>query len=65
MKELLEAKYTDYTNEDTDYPSVTSIKKVGYMPVPKPTHASEVLAETRRKAQEKVPEIIFLDYIGS
>lgn len=54
MGELLQAKYTDFNNEDTDYPSVASIKKTGFMPVPKTTHATELIAETRRKAQEKV-----------
>eukprot|EP01040_Poterioochromonas_malhamensis_P005155 gene5155-5523_t len=53
MGELLQAKYTDFTSEDTDYPSVASIKKTGFMPVPKTTHAAELIAETRRKAQEK------------
>ena len=52
MAEILQAKYTDFTNEDTDYPSVVSIKNIGVMPVPKPTHSSELLLEVRRKAAE-------------
>jgi hypothetical protein len=54
MDELLQARYTDFTNEDTDYPSVASIKKVGYMPVPKPTIASQSITLAREKAEEKV-----------
>lgn len=51
MEELLQAKYTDYTNEDVDYPSVSSIKKTGYMPVPKPTIASQGMLAARQKHQ--------------
>lgn len=53
MQELLQAKYTDFTNEDTDYPSVVSIKKLGYMPVPRPTIASQAIIEARKKEEEK------------
>jgi hypothetical protein len=53
MDELLQAKYTDFTNEDTDYPSVTSIKKTGFMPVPRPTIASQSVILARQKAEEQ------------
>ncbi len=54
MDELLQAKYTDFTNEDVDYPSVTSIKKTGYMPVPRPTIASQSMIVARERQQEEV-----------
>jgi hypothetical protein len=60
MDDLLQARYTDFTNEDTDYPSVTSIKKVGYMPVPKPTIASQSITLAREKAEEKVVPVLFV-----
>ncbi len=53
MDELLQAKYTDFANEDTDYPSVTSIKKTGFMPIPKPTIASQSVILARQKAEEQ------------
>jgi len=56
MQDLLQAKYTDYTNEDTDYPSVTSIKKTGFMPVPRPTLASTAIIGAREKQREKEQE---------
>ena len=52
MEEILQAKYTDFTNEDVDYPSVGSIKKTGYMPVPRPTIASQGMIEARHRQEE-------------
>ncbi len=52
MADLLQAKYTDFTNEDTDYPSVQSIKNIGHMPVPRPTIASQSVSLARQKATE-------------
>lgn len=56
MEDLLQAKYTDFTNEDTDYPSVTSIKKTGFMPVPRATIASQAVIHAREKEREKEQE---------
>lgn len=56
MDDLLQAKYTDYTNEDTDYPSVTSIKKTGFMPVPRGTIASQAIIHAREEEREKEQE---------
>ncbi len=53
MSDLLQAKYTDFTNEDTDYPSVTSIKRTGFMPISRPTIASQAIINARLKAEEK------------
>lgn len=52
MDELLQAKYTDFRNEDSDYPNVQAIKTRGYLPVPKTTIASQSIVLAREKAQE-------------
>lgn len=54
MGDILGAKYTNYANDDADYPVITSIKKVGYMPVPRPTIASQAPALAREKALAEV-----------
>jgi hypothetical protein len=56
MQELLQAKYTNYANDDADYPIVTSIKKKGFMPTPRPTVASQALTAARKEALEKSQE---------
>jgi hypothetical protein len=53
MGNILQGKYTDFTNEDSDYPSVASIKKVGFMPSPRPTIASQSQAIARTQKAEK------------
>lgn len=55
MSSILQGRYTDFTNEDADYPSVVSIKKVGFMPAPRPTIASQSqsVARTRKEEKEK------------
>jgi hypothetical protein len=53
MDELLQAKYTDFRNEDSDYPNVQTIKTKGYMPVPKPTIASQSIVNVRKKHEEE------------
>jgi hypothetical protein len=60
MGSILQAQYTDFTNEDTDYPSVTSIKKTGFMPVPKATIASQSVLLARQKADEGVHKSHFI-----
>ena len=54
MGSILQGKYTDFTNEDSDYPSVVSIKKVGFMPSPRPTIASQSQSVARTRQAEKV-----------
>jgi len=49
---LIQARYTNFENEDVDYPSITTIKKTGSLPKPKPTRASLSVAEAREKAEE-------------
>lgn len=54
MGSILQGRYTDFTNEDADYPSVVSIKKVGFMPSPRPTIASQSQSIARTRQAEKV-----------
>mmetsp|Transcript_1439 Transcript_1439/g.2343 ORF Transcript_1439/g.2343 Transcript_1439/m.2343 type:complete len:239 (+) Transcript_1439:223-939(+) len=55
--DILQAKYTNFANEDSDYPSVVSIKKVGFMPSPRPTIASQSQMVARmRKAEKDKPK---------
>ena len=37
MTSLIQADFTNFANEDADYPTITTIKKTGHMPEPKPT----------------------------
>lgn len=53
MDSLLQAKYTNFANEDSDYPIVTSIKKTGFMPTPRPTIASQAIIAARKEQEEK------------
>jgi hypothetical protein len=54
MSDLLQGRYTDFTNDDTDYPFCASIKKAGHLNDPKPTIASQAGAIARQQAEEKV-----------
>lgn len=53
MANILQGRYTDFTNEDADYPSVVSIKKVGFMPSPRATVASQSQSIARQRKEEK------------
>lgn len=53
MDSILSAKYTNFHNEDADYPVIQSIKKTGHMPTPRPTIASQAIIVAREKANEK------------
>eukprot|EP01034_Spumella_vulgaris_P031883 gene31883-39387_t len=53
MNSILQAGYTNFKNEDTDYPTIVSIKKTGFMPTPRPTIASQAITVAREKANEK------------
>lgn len=53
--EIIQAKYTNFASEDADYPTITTIKKTGFMPEPKPTKASlavSIAREGREEAQK-------------
>ena len=53
MDTILQGKFTNYNHEDRDYPSVQSIKKVGYLPDPRPTVASLAVIHAREKKEEQ------------
>lgn len=53
IESILHAKYTNFHNEDADYPIIQSIKKTGHMPTPRPTIASQAVSLAREKANEK------------
>lgn len=53
MDTILQGKFTNYNHEDRDYPSVQSIKKVGYLPDPRPTVASLAVIHAREKKEEE------------
>lgn len=54
MGHILQGRYTDFANEDNDYPDVFSIKKIGFMPSPRPTIASQSQSIARIRKEEKV-----------
>jgi len=53
MDSILQAKYTNFANDDADYPQIVSIQKTGFMPTPKPTIASQSVTLARERAAEK------------
>jgi hypothetical protein len=53
MDEIISAKFTSYGPEDVDYPDISSIKKTGSFPKPRPTVASQKVIEARLKKQEQ------------
>lgn len=59
IKDILQARFTDFRNEDNDYPSVSSIKKMGDMPAPRPTAASQAIMNSRKQAMEEKKESHF------
>ena len=66
MNSILQANFTNFKNEDTDYPTINSIKKTGFMPTPRPTIASQSIIVAREKAAEKVlffTSLCFLSHI--
>ena len=48
VKDLLQGEYTDYYNEDSDYPDISSIEISSQFPRPRPTAASVMLEDLRR-----------------
>ena len=53
IKDIIEAKYTDYSAEDRDYPDTSHILVGGFMPKPRPTIASQSVAYARELKEEK------------
>ena len=59
IKDILQAKYTSYYGDDSDYPDMSSIEAVVYFPKPKPTFSSELLAVTNRRTGEEEVSILY------
>jgi hypothetical protein len=53
IKDIIEAKYTDYSAEDRDYPDTSHILVGGFMPKPRPTIASQSVSYSRELKEEK------------
>lgn len=53
MEDIVQGKYTDFTNDDADYPIITTIKKTGFMPAPRTTRAADMQVIARKKAEEQ------------
>jgi len=58
--DILQSKFTNYSNDDADYPNVSSITKTGFMPKPRPTVASEGVLVAREKAKQKAEKPHFV-----
>jgi hypothetical protein len=53
MKGLMQASYTNFVDDDSDYPDTSNIMKMSSFPMPIPTKASELLMSKRREEKEK------------
>ena len=54
---IIQAKFTNFANNDADYPTITSIKKTGEMPHPKTTRAAQSILKAREDAIAQVTEM--------
>lgn len=52
IKELVQASFTNFVDEDSDYPDTSNIMKMSSFPKPIPTKASELLVQKRKTEQE-------------
>lgn len=57
MKDIIQAKYTNLSADDNDYPDTSNIMKMSSFPKPIATKASEVLAQARKDEKAKKAEI--------
>ena len=53
MEEIIQAKFTNFTNYDADYPSMSGLVDKSALPLPKSTRASTMVAEKSRNDQSK------------
>lgn len=53
MKALMQGEYTNFADDDTDYPDTSNIMKMSSFPMPISTKASELLMSKRRQEKEK------------
>jgi hypothetical protein len=56
MKNLIEASYTNYNTDDTDYPVLKGFVMHGFMPPPQTTKASQLLQASIKDKREKANE---------
>ena len=52
MKDIIQAKFTDLSSDDADYPDTSNIMKMSSFPKPIPTKASLILVESRKRNEE-------------
>jgi hypothetical protein len=48
MKNIIQAKYTDLSCDDNDYPDTSNILKMSSFPKPIATKASQILVQSRK-----------------
>eukprot|EP01036_Dinobryon_divergens_P025773 gene25773-34354_t len=54
---IIQAKFTNFSNSDADYPTITSIKKTGEMPNPRTTRAAQSILKAREDAiAQEIPK---------
>jgi len=56
VKNLIEASYTNYNTDDTDYPVLKGFVMHGFMPPPQTTRSSDLLQNYIREKQRKEKE---------
>ena len=61
INQVIQAKFTDFSNEDADYPGMAGLAKKGSLPPPRPTKASQLLSSTR-VAELNGDEVIFRSF---
>jgi hypothetical protein len=52
FKEIIQTSYTNYSTEDADYPVLKGFVMHGYMPKPRHTKSSAMLADANKKNKE-------------
>jgi len=57
MQDIIQAKYTDLTTDDNDYPDTTNIMKMSSFPKPIATKASLILSQSRKDTLAQKNEI--------
>ena len=56
IKDIIQAKYTSYYNDDSDYPDVSTIEKSSVFPRPRATFSSELLVMIKEQSREESSE---------
>mmetsp|Transcript_13902 Transcript_13902/g.23040 ORF Transcript_13902/g.23040 Transcript_13902/m.23040 type:complete len:212 (-) Transcript_13902:331-966(-) len=53
VEQLVQAKYTNFSNDDTDYPNVVGLSGKSTRIAPRPTRASEMQSSSRKELESK------------